>query len=99
MRQLFDKVVPRERDLRLLALSTLVNTFGNGLFMTVDVIYFTTIVGLKPSQVALAISIAGGLAMSLSVPAGHIADRFGPRNIAALAIAIEGIVMLSLIHI
>jgi MFS family permease len=99
MRQLFDKVVPRERDLRLLALSTLVNTFGNGLFMTVDVIYFTTIVGLKPSQVALAISIAGGLAMSLSVPAGHIADRFGPRNIAALAIAIEGIVMSSLIFV
>lgn len=99
MRQLFNKVVPRERDLRLLALSTLVNTFGNGLFMTVDVIYFTTIVGLKPSQVALAISIAGGLAMSLSVPAGHIADRFGPRNIAALAIAIEGIVMSSLIFV
>ena len=99
MRQLFDKVVPRERDLRLLALSTLVNTFGNGLFMTVDVIYFTTIVGLKPSQVALAISIAGALAMSLSAPAGHIADRFGPRNIAARAIAIEGIVMSSLIFV
>ncbi|MFM6941199.1 MAG: MFS transporter [Candidatus Planktophila sp.] len=93
------KVIPAERELRLLAGSTLVNTFGNGLFMTVDVIYFTTIVGLSPAQVALAISIAGGLAMSLSVPAGHIADRFGPRDIAAAAIATEGIVMVGLVFV
>jgi MFS family permease len=93
------KVIPQEPHLRLLALSTFVNTFGNGLFMTVDVIYFTTIVGLSPAQVALAISIAGGLAMSLSVPAGHIADRFGPRNIAAIAIGAEGVVMAGLIFV
>ena len=67
--------------------------------MTVDVIYFTTIVGLSPAQVALALSIAGGLAMSLSVPAGHIADRFGPRNIAAIAIGLEGLVMAGLIFV
>lgn len=65
--------------------------------MTVDVIYFTTIVGLSPGQVALALSIAGGLAMTLSVPAGHIADRFGPRNISAFAVAIEGIIMAGLV--
>lgn len=97
--RLASKVIPAERELRLLAGSTLVNTFGNGLFMTVDVIYFTTIVGLSPAQVALAISIAGGLAMSLSVPAGHIADRFGPRDIAAGAIAAEGIVMAGLVFV
>lgn len=67
--------------------------------MTVDVIYFTTIVGLSPAQVALALSIAGGLAMTLSVPAGHIADRFGPRNIAAIAIAIEGVIMAGLVFV
>lgn len=67
--------------------------------MTVDVIYFTTIVGLSPTQVALALSIAGGLAMTLSVPAGHIADRFGPRNIAAIAIAIEGVIMAGLVFV
>ena len=67
--------------------------------MTVDVIYFTTIVGLSPAQVALALSIAGGLAMTLSVPAGHIADRFGPRNIAAIAIGVEGIIMAGLVFV
>jgi MFS family permease len=93
------KAVPQEPHLRILAGSTFVNTFGNGLFMTVDVIYFTTIVGLSPAQVALAISIAGGLAMTLSVPAGHIADRFGPRNISAYAVAAEGIVMSGLVFV
>ncbi len=67
--------------------------------MTVDVIYFTTVVGLSPAQVALALSIAGGLAMTLSVPAGHIADRFGPRNIAAIAVALEGVAMAGLVFV
>ena len=99
MSQLIQKAVPQEPHLRILALSTFVNTFGNGLFMSVDVIYFTTIVGLSPAQVALAISIAGGLALTLSVPSGHIADRFGPRNISAIAVATEGIAMAGLFFV
>jgi MFS family permease len=99
LRDLIKKAVPQDRTLRILAGSTLINTFGNGLFMTVDVIYFTTIVGLSPAQVALAISIAGGLAMTLSVPSGHIADRFGPRNISAIALALEGVALTGLIFV
>jgi MFS family permease len=99
LRDLIKKAVPQDRTLRILAGSTLINTFGNGLFMTVDVIYFTTIVGLSPAQVALAISIAGGLAMTLSVPSGHIADRLGPRNISAIALALEGVALTGLIFV
>ena len=99
MARLLEKAIPQEPHLRILALSTFVNTFGNGLFMTVDVIYFTTIVGLSPAQVALALSIAGGLALSLSIPSGHIADRFGPRNISAYTVAAEGIVMAGLFFV
>jgi MFS family permease len=99
MARLIEKAIPQEPHLRILALSTFVNTFGNGLFMTVDVIYFTTIVGLSPAQVALALSIAGGLALSLSIPSGHIADRFGPRNISAYAVAAEGVVMAGLFFV
>ncbi len=67
--------------------------------MTVDVIYFTTVVGLSPAQVALALSIAGGLAMTLSVPSGHIADRVGPRNIRAIALALEGVALIGLVFV
>jgi len=82
-----------------MSLSTLINTFGNGLFMTVEVIYFTLIVGLSPAKVALALSIAGGVALSVSVPAGHISDRFGPRDIAFLAMVFEGALMFVLLSV
>ncbi|NCU93410.1 MAG: MFS transporter [Burkholderiaceae bacterium] len=84
---------------RTMSLSTLINTFGNGLFMTVEVIYFTLIVGLSPAKVALALSIAGGVALSVSVPAGHISDRFGPRDIAFLAMVLEGALMFVLLSV
>ena len=43
-------IVPADRPTRLLAAATLVNTFGNGLFFTVSVVYFTRIVGLSAHQ-------------------------------------------------
>ena len=46
--------IPQRPELRTLAWSTLINTFGNGLFMTVEVIYFTMVVGLSVTKVALA---------------------------------------------
>jgi MFS family permease len=82
-----------------MSLSTLINTFGNGLFMTVEVIYFTLIVGLTPARVALALSIAGGVALSVSVPAGQISDRFGPRDIASIAMLLEGFLMFGLLRV
>jgi MFS family permease len=93
------QAVPKDHARRIMSLSTLINTFGNGLFMTVEVIYFTLIVGLSPAKVALALSIAGGVALSVSIPAGHISDRFGPRNIASLAMAIEGLLMFALLSV
>jgi MFS family permease len=97
--QVANRVIPKDHARRLMSLSTLINTFGNGLFMTVEVIYFTLIVGLSPTKVALALSIAGGVALSVSVPAGHISDRFGPRDIASLAMVLEGLLMFALLSV
>ena len=93
------RIIPADHAKRTMSLSTLINTFGNGLFMTIEVIYFTLIVGLSPAKVALALSIAGGVALSVSVPAGHISDRFGPRDIAALAMILEGLLMFALLSV
>jgi predicted MFS family arabinose efflux permease len=87
------KAIPNDPILRIFATATLINTFGNGLFMTVEVIYFTTVVGLSAAKVALALSIAGGVSLLFSIPAGHFADRRGPRDIAVLAYTAEGVVM------
>ena len=90
---------PQRPELRTLALSTLINTFGNGLFMTVEVIYFTLVVGLSVTKVALALSIAGGISLLFSVPAGHLSDRFGPRNIGAIAFIFEGLFLSGLVFV
>lgn len=91
--------IPERPELRVLAISTLINTFGNGLFMTIEVIYFTTVVGLSPAKVALALSIAGGISLLFSVPAGHLSDRYGPRNIGAIAYIFEGLFLSGLVFV
>ena len=56
-----------------LAAATLINTFGNGVLMTTFALYFTRVVGLRPTQVGLALP-AGALAgLLVQVPAGHLA--------------------------
>jgi MFS family permease len=97
--QLSARVIPADPVHRIMSTSTFVNTFGNGLFATVEVIYFTIIVGLSPAKVALALSIAGGISLLVSIPAGQLSDRVGPRNIAVAAMAIEGVVMAQLIFV
>lgn len=103
MRSYIDRIrnvaIPQRPELRVLALSTLINTFGNGLFMTIEVIYFTTVVGLSPAKVALALSIAGGISLLFSVPAGHLSDRYGPRNIGAIAYIFEGLFLACLVFV
>src|SRR5450631_1836740 len=76
--------IPIDPNLRVMAGSTLVNTFGNGALMTTFALYFTRVVGLRPTQVGLALS-AGALAGFLvQVPAGHVADLRGPRRVVQI---------------
>ena len=91
--------IPKEGAIRILALATLINTFGNGLFMTIEVIYFTFHVGLTPSQVALGLSLGGGVSLLFTVPVGHLADRFGPRDITAVAYISEGLILVGFIFV
>jgi MFS family permease len=67
--------------------------------MTIEVIYFSVIVGLSPLEISLAIG-AGGLASLLfSVPSGLLADRFGARRVVFWSHILEGALLLPLIFI
>ena len=83
--------IPKDQAVRSLALSTLINPIGNGLFMTVDVIYFTTIIGLTPGHVAIGLTIAGGIGVLANIPAGHLSDRLSPRELAVVATCLQGL--------
>jgi MFS family permease len=99
LRRLKNAAIPKESAIRILSLATLINTFGNGLFMTIEVIYFTLYVGLTPAQVGLGLSLGGAVSLLFNIPAGHLADRFGPRDITALAYAGEGLALASFVFI
>jgi MFS family permease len=67
--------------------------------MTIEVIYFSVIVGLSPLEISLAIGAGGLAALLFSVPSGLIADRFGPRRVVFWSHILEGLLLLPLIFI
>jgi MFS family permease len=67
--------------------------------MTIEVIYFSVIVGLSPLEISLAIGAGGLAALLFSVPSGLIADRFGPRRVVFWSHVLEGLLLLPLIFI
>lgn len=98
-RQSFENVVSPDPIVRKITLSTFIDTFGNGLFMTTGIIYFSLVVGLGAQKVALAFSLSGALSLLLSVPSGHFADRYPPRLIASTALVGMGFCAFALIFI
>ena len=93
------KALPTKGPLVFMAASTLVNTFGNGLFFTIEVIFLTRSVGLTPHQVGFGFTIAAAIALPISIPAGHLADRLRIRNWVAGSQIIQGIAAASFIFI
>ena len=84
---------------RAISWQTLVSRIGSGLFMTIEVIYFTLIVGLTPLEVSIALGVGGLVSLLFSVPAGIIADRFGAKRVLFLAHVIEGLALLPLMFV
>jgi MFS family permease len=84
-------VLPDPGPARTLAVATLVNTIGNGAFITASVLYFVRVVELSPVTIGIGLTTAGIAGLFVGVPAGHLADRVGARQIAALLTALTGV--------
>ncbi|WP_306321126.1 MULTISPECIES: MFS transporter [unclassified Streptomyces] len=69
---------------RTLAAAQLANSLGDGAFYTTSALYFTRVVGLSPTQVGLALTVAWAVGAVAGVPLGALADRRGPRGAAVL---------------
>ncbi|MGN9813181.1 MFS transporter [Micromonospora sp. BQ11] len=76
--------LPPPGRLRTLALATLANTVGSGLWITGSALYLTRVVGLSAAQVGLALTVAGLVGLTASVPLGRLADRHDPRTVRAV---------------
>jgi MFS family permease len=93
------RLVPTDPLVRRLALSTLVNRFGSGLFMTTSALFFTRSAGLSVGQVGIGLTIAGACGVAASIPAGHAADRWDPRKLVVVLALIEAAGMLSYVRV
>jgi MFS family permease len=90
-RPLIQRLLPDTRAGRVMALATLINVTGNGIYMVVAVLYFTRIVGLSPTQVGVGLSIAGLCGLLSGVPMGHIGDRVGGRELIIVLLLVGAV--------
>ncbi len=86
-------VIPEKGPRRTLVVATLINTLGNGLFITGGALYFTRAVGLSTTQVSAGLTVGGFVALLAGIPAGRLADRFGSRRIWTATLVVEAISM------
>ncbi len=77
-----DSLVPKDKNEKWLAIGTVIDTFGNGLFYTVSALYFTRIIGLSAQEVGIGLAIAAFGGISASLIFGRMADLWGPRGLA-----------------
>jgi MFS family permease len=73
-------LLPEGAAARALALSSLIDATGSGLFLTGSALFFTRVVGLSVAQVGLGLSIAGIAGFAATLPLGALADHVGRRR-------------------
>jgi len=93
LKSVVGNIVSPDPTVRKLTFANFINTFGNGMFHTVGIIYFSFIVGLGAQKVALAFTIGAAVSLAVSVPAGHIADRYSPKTIGILSFIFQGLIL------
>lgn len=89
------RMVPDNPLARRLSLQSGLYAVGSGVFLTGNAVFFTQVVGLRPSQVGIGLSVAGVVAVLVAVPAGRLADRWGPRRTWAAVAGLEALVYLA----
>ncbi|WCB96727.1 hypothetical protein DSM104299_05493 [Baekduia alba] len=77
-----------ERTLAL-ALATLVDTLGKGVFLSAGVIFLTRSAGLSAHAVGLGLTVAGVAALAWGVVIGDWADRLGARRVLTATLLLE----------
>jgi predicted MFS family arabinose efflux permease len=80
------RVAGVNRTSRILMFATLVNTFGNGAYLTTSALLLTRSVGLTTGEVAAGLSVGAFAGMVLSTPMGYIVDRLGPKRVQVVAL-------------
>ena len=76
--------VPARGAARALAVVTLIDSVGTGLFLAGAAIFFVRAIGLTAAQVGLGLSVGAAVGLLTTVPIGVLGDRLGPRRLLVL---------------
>jgi MFS family permease len=93
LKTIVGNIVSPDPTVRKLTFANFINTFGNGMFHTVGIIYFSFTVGLGAHAVAFAFTIGAAVSLAVSVPAGHLADRYSPKLIGIVSFTLQGLIL------
>ena len=93
------KVIHEDPIIRKVSLASLIDRFGNGLLISVLVIYFSLTVGLGPHKPALALSIGAAAGLICTIPSGHLVDRVGQRVVVVVSMVLNAIAIFALIFV
>jgi Major Facilitator Superfamily len=77
--------VPDRGAGRTLALVTLIDSIGTGLYLAGAAIFFVRSIGLTAAQVGLGLSVGAAVGFATTVPIGVLGDRLGARRLLVLA--------------
>ena len=83
--------VTASADVRKLALLTGINALGNGLFATVNIIYYTQVLGFSVGFVSTALFIATVLAIAGDLVSGKASDRLSPKPVFLTGLVLSAI--------
>ncbi|MFJ3837513.1 MFS transporter [Streptomyces sp. NPDC090054] len=92
--RLIPKLPRLDGPARPLFVGTFAYALGRGMYSTGSIVFFTLSFGLSVQQIALALSAAGVAALCAAMPAGFLADRWGPRPMT-IAVTIAQALLLS----
>lgn len=90
-RELRARFIPRQRVGKQLAGIAFIDAIGTGMYYTGSALYFTSVVGLTPSQVGAGLSIGAIAGLLGAVPIGMIADRFRVGQVYIWLLVLRGL--------
>ncbi|MFC0600377.1 MFS transporter [Streptomyces palmae] len=90
---------PRDSRQRLLALSTVVNTIGMGIFLSAGTIFLIRSAGLSPTEAGIGLTAGSLCGFGAGVLIGDWADRRGSREVVIGSMLLEAVASISLLFV
>ncbi|HEX6355502.1 MFS transporter [Actinophytocola sp.] len=91
--RLREQLIPPAGPIRALVRANLGRSVGNGILVSLVVLFFVRSVGLPPGQLGIGLTIAAAVKILASVPTGHLVDVLGPRTSAVGFVSLQGLLV------